>query len=153
MSNIEMKVDALCALVMSETESERVSARNTLRELLENPCQNTKPSRKDEIERILLDLGVADNLTGYTYLKRAIEIAIEHATTVHNVTTVLYPRIAESFGTTRSCVERAIRGAIEASWLRCDYETQKKYFGNMVSPQKGKPTNGEFIARIANLLR
>lgn len=153
MSNIEMKVEALCALVMSETENERVAARNTLRDLLENPCQNTKSSRKDEIERVLLDLGVTDNLLGYTYLERAIEIAIEHGTTIQNITTVLYPRVAEYFGTTRPCVERCIRLAIDNAWLRCDYETQRKYFGNTVSPNKGRPTNGAFIARIANLLR
>ena len=69
------------------------------------------------------------------------------------ITKVLYPQVAKTFGTTPSRVERAIRHAIEVAWNRGDLDVLDKYFGNTVSASKGKPTNSEFIARVANIVR
>ena len=71
---------------------------------------------------------------------------------INAVTKVLYPEVAKRFGTTASRVERAIRHAIEVAWDRGDLETLQKYFGYTVSNAKGKPTNSEFIAMIADRL-
>ena len=75
---------------------------------------------------------------------------MEDMEVINAVTKVLYPAVAKKFGTTASRVERAIRHAIEVAWDRCDLETLQKYFGYTVSNAKGKPTNSEFIAMIAD---
>lgn len=72
---------------------------------------------------------------------------------INNITFGLYPQIAAKFDTTASRVERGIRHLIEVTWTRADMDILCGYFGNTVSPDRGKPTNGEFIARIANVVR
>ena len=79
-------------------------------------------------------------------------IAVDDMEVINAVTKVLYPEVAKFFGTTPSRVERAIRHAIEVAWDRGDLETLQKYFGYTVSNTKGKPTNSEFIAMIADRL-
>lgn len=80
-------------------------------------------------------------------------IAVHDMDVINAVTKVLYPEVAQRFGTTASRVERAIRHAIEVAWDRGDIETLQKYFGYTVSNSKGKPTNSEFIAMIADRLQ
>ena len=82
----------------------------------------------------------------------AILIAVADMDVINAVTKVLYPEVAKRFNTTASRVERAIRHAIEVAWDRGDLETLQKYFGYTVSNVKGKPTNSEFIAMIADRL-
>lgn len=72
---------------------------------------------------------------------------------INNITFGLYPQIAAKFDTTASRVERGIRHLIEVTWIRADMDILCGYFGNTVSPDRGKPTNSEFIARIANVVR
>ena len=79
-------------------------------------------------------------------------MTVEDMDVINAVTKVLYPEVAKKFGTTASRVERAIRHAIEVAWDRGDLETLQKYFGYTVSNSKGKPTNSEFIAMIADRL-
>ena len=78
---------------------------------------------------------------------------IEDENLINKITFRLYPEVAAKFDTTASRVERAIRHLIENIWLRGDEQVLFKYFRNSISPEKGKPTNGEFIARIANIVR
>lgn len=101
------------------------------------------------ISGILLEIGIPSHIKGYRYVRRAIELAVRDRKCVEAVTKVLYPDVAKEYGTTGSRVERAIRHAIECAWDRGDLEALEKYFGNTVSRNKGKPTNSEFIAMIA----
>ena len=96
---------------------------------------------------------VPAHIKGYQYLREAIIIAVEDMEVINAVTKVLYPEVARRFDTTASRVERAIRHAIEVAWDRGDIETLQKYFGYTVSNAKGKPTNSEFIAMIADRLQ
>lgn len=103
-----------------------------------------------EITAIIHEIGVPAHIKGYQYLREAIGLAVEDMEVINAVTKVLYPAVAKKFGTTASRVERAIRHAIEVAWDRGDLETLQKYFGYTVSNAKGKPTNSEFIAMIAD---
>lgn len=98
-------------------------------------------------------LGVPAHIKGYDYIREAIALVIKDRRVIGNITTELYPTIAEKFGTTPSCVERAIRHAIEVVFERGDLDILLEEFGNTFSPSKGKPTNSEFIAQVANSLR
>jgi two-component system response regulator (stage 0 sporulation protein A) len=80
-------------------------------------------------------------------------MAIEDDEVINSVTKVLYPTVAKRFGTTTSRVERAIRHAIEVAWDRGDVDTLNSYFGYTIQNSRGKPTNSEFIAMIADNLR
>ena len=92
------------------------------------------------------------NFSGKKIKHEAIMIAVDDMDVINAVTKVLYPEVAKRFSTTPSRVERAIRHAIEVAWDRGDLETLQKYFGYTVSNAKGKPTNSEFIAMIADRL-
>ena len=105
------------------------------------------------VTAIIHDIGVPAHIKGYQYLREAILIAVEDMEVINAVTKILYPEVAKRFGTTASRVERAIRHAIEVAWDRGDLETLQKYFGYTVSNAKGKPTNSEFIAMIADKLQ
>lgn len=105
------------------------------------------------VTSIIHEIGVPAHIKGYQYLREAIRLAVEDMEVINAVTKVLYPTVARKFGTTPSRVERAIRHAIEVAWDRGDLETLQKYFGYTVSNAKGKPTNSEFIAMIADRLQ
>ncbi|MCI8304837.1 MAG: sporulation transcription factor Spo0A [Lawsonibacter sp.] len=117
------------------------------------PEQGSGSSLEGQVTAIIHEVGVPAHIKGYQYLRRAIIIAVEDMDVINAVTKVLYPEVAKSFGTTPSRVERAIRHAIEVAWDRGDLETLQKYFGYTVSNAKGKPTNSEFIAMIADRIR
>jgi len=114
-------------------------------ELRQNTLKNT-------VTAVIHEIGVPAHIKGYQYLREAIMIAVNDMEVINAVTKVLYPAVAKRFGTTPSRVERAIRHAIEVAWDRGDLETLQKYFGYTVSNTKGKPTNSEFIAMIADRL-
>ena len=114
-------------------------------------------ARKEaELEAVVTDIiheiGVPAHIKGYQYLREAIILTINDMEMINAVTKVLYPEVAKKYGTTPSRVERAIRHAIEVAWDRGDIETLQKFFGYTVSNIKGKPTNSEFIAMIADCL-
>ncbi|MCD8189144.1 MAG: sporulation transcription factor Spo0A [Clostridiales bacterium] len=121
--------------------------------------QGAKPSRPQSqsletlVTSIIHEIGVPAHIKGYQYLREAILITIDNMDVINAVTKVLYPEVAKRYGTTASRVERAIRHAIEVAWDRGDIETLQKYFGYTVSNAKGKPTNSEFIAMIADRLQ
>ena len=108
---------------------------------------------ESQVTAIIHEVGVPAHIKGYQYLREAIIIAVNDMDVINAVTKVLYPEVAKRFGTTPSRVERAIRHAIEVAWDRGDLETLQKYFGYTVSNAKGKPTNSEFIAMIADRLQ
>ena len=101
---------------------------------------------------IIHEIGVPAHIKGYQYLREAIILTINDMEIINAVTKVLYPEVARKFNTTPSRVERAIRHAIEVAWDRGDIEVLQKFFGYTVSNIKGKPTNSEFIAMIADSL-
>lgn len=104
------------------------------------------------VTEILHQIGVPAHIKGYQYLREAIILTINDMDIINAVTKVLYPEVAKKFNTTPSRVERAIRHAIEVAWDRGDIEVLQKFFGYTVSNIKGKPTNSEFIAMIADCL-
>ena len=102
---------------------------------------------------IIHEIGVPAHIKGYQYLREAIIIAVNDMDVINAITKVLYPQVAKAFNTTPSRVERAIRHAIEVAWDRGDLDTLQRFFGYTVSNTKGKPTNSEFIALIADKLQ
>ncbi len=104
------------------------------------------------VTNIIHEVGVPAHIKGYHYVREAIMMAVEDMEVINAITKVLYPSVAKKFGTTSSRVERAIRHAIETAWNRGDIDTLNSFFGYTVSNTKGKPTNSEFIAMIADKL-
>lgn len=99
------------------------------------------------------EIGIPAHIKGYHYLRDAIIMAIQDMEVLNAITKVLYPTIAKNHQTTPSRVERAIRHAIEVAWSRGKLDTLDELFGYTVSNRKGKPTNSEFIALIADTIR
>ena len=109
-------------------------------------------SLDERVTNLFLTLGIPAHIKGYQYLREAIIITVNDMDAINAVTKVLYPAVAKKFSTTPSRVERAIRHAIEVAWDRGDIETLQRFFGYTISNIKGKPTNSEFIAMIADSL-
>ena len=105
------------------------------------------------VTAMMRELGVPPHIKGYSYLREAIIMTVRDPKVLEGVTKVLYPEVAKKCGTTPSRTERAIRHAIEVTWDRGDVDVLEEYFGNTVSPLKGKPTNSEFIATLADRIR
>lgn len=105
------------------------------------------------ITDIMLDIGVPAHLKGYHYLRDAILLSGRDMEVASSVTKLLYPTIARRFRTTSPKVERAIRNAIEVSWNRGNAETFEKMFGYSMQSGRTRPTNSEYIARIADKVR
>jgi two-component system response regulator (stage 0 sporulation protein A) len=114
--------------------------------------ESVSPALEAQVTAIIHEIGVPAHIKGYQYLREAILIAVADMDVINAVTKVLYPEVARRFDTTASRVERAIRHAIEVAWDRGDLDTLQKYFGYTVNSAKGKPTNSEFIAMIADRL-
>lgn len=108
---------------------------------------------ESQVTKIIHQLGVPAHIKGYQYLRCAILMVIEDNDIINSVTKVLYPGVAKKYSTTSSRVERAIRHAIEVAWDRGDLETLNYYFGYTIDNCRGKPTNSEFIAMIADNIR
>ena len=117
------------------------------------PRRNDKTSIESMVTSIIHEIGVPAHIKGYQYLREAIIIAVGDMDVINAITKVLYPQVAKTFQTTPSRVERAIRHAIEVAWDRGDLDTLQRFFGYTVSNTKGKPTNSEFIALIADKLQ
>lgn len=109
-------------------------------------------SLKQEVAACLRQLGVPTHIKGYRYVREAIILAINDISVVDGITKVLYPQVADTFKTTPSRVERAIRHAIAVAWERGDLDTLHGFFGYTVSSSKGTPTNGEFISTVADYI-
>ena len=105
------------------------------------------------VTNVIHEVGVPAHIKGYQYLREAIMLVVNDIDVINQITKQLYPEIAERYSTTPSRVERAIRHAIEVAWGRGQQEAVENIFGYTVSASKGKPTNSEFIAMIADKLR
>ncbi len=111
------------------------------------------PDIETQVTKIIHQIGVPAHIKGYQYLRTAILMTIADSDIINSVTKVLYPSVAKKYSTTTSRVERAIRHAIEVAWDRGDVDTLNSYFGYTIQNSRGKPTNSEFIAMIADNLR
>lgn len=105
------------------------------------------------ITDIIHDIGVPAHIKGYSYLREAIGLCIKDDEFINSITKLLYPTVAKNFSTTSSRVERAIRHAIEVAWNRGREEILTDIFGYTIDTNKGKPTNGEFIAMISDSIK
>lgn len=118
---------------------------------------SSNPSFGNDIEsqvtKVIHQIGVPAHIKGYQYLRSAIIMTINDNDIINSVTKILYPTVAKQYSTTSSRVERAIRHAIEVAWDRGDVDTLNSYFGYTIQNNRGKPTNSEFIAMIADNLR
>lgn len=152
MDTLQMQVNTLMRLCTAQNERERSALREDLRRLM-TPGQPKETNPEKLIRQILLELGAPDHLVGHPYMIQAILLVVENRTYIHNITFGLYPQVAAYFDTTAARVERALRHLIEVTWSRGDWEVLGRYFGNTISQDRGKPTNGEFVARIANVVR
>lgn len=112
----------------------------------------TRDLEKD-VTDMIHEIGVPAHIKGYQYLREAIMMSVEDVEMLGSITKVLYPTIAKKYQTTSSRVERAIRHAIEVAWSRGRMETLDALFGYTINTGKGKPTNSEFIALIADKIR
>lgn len=108
---------------------------------------------EQDVTNMIHEIGVPAHIKGYQYLREAIMMSVEDTGMISSITKILYPTIAKRFQTTPSRVERAIRHAIEVAWSRGRMETLDALFGYTIDTGKGKPTNSEFIALIADRIR
>ncbi|NLJ41681.1 MAG: sporulation transcription factor Spo0A [Clostridiales bacterium] len=142
-------------------DTENKSERRTTNMVVSNADIVHKPittisastSLESEITNVIHEIGVPAHIKGYQYLREAIMMVVKDIELLSGITKELYPGIAGRFNTTPSRVERAIRHAIEVAWSRGRIETINKLFGYTIHDEKGKPTNGEFIAMVADKLR
>ena len=129
------------------------------REIKTQYIEISPDKKKDEenlealVTNVIHEVGVPAHIKGYQYLREAIMMVVNNIDIINQITKQLYPDIARKFKTTPSRVERAIRHAIEVAWTRGQTETVDSIFGYTISAAKGKPTNSEFIAMIADKLR
>ena len=128
----------------------REPVRQTVRE---EPAPYGKRNLEADVTNIIHEIGVPAHIKGYQYLRDAIILSVNDMEMLNSITKILYPTIAKRHQTTPSRVERAIRHAIEVAWSRGKMDTIDQLFGYTVSNGKGKPTNSEFIALIADKIR
>ena len=114
---------------------------------------NVAFNKQDKIVTLLSKLGMPANIKGYIYIKKALLLCLKDQDYYLHTTSKLYPSLAREFDTKESCIEKAIRNAIELSWYRGDIEEQDRIFGYTINKNKGRPTNGEFFAQLINYLQ
>ena len=152
MTILEKKIDAIARSLLANDTTDRNAALGELAVLMKNQ-ENTAQDADSIIRKLLFELGIPEHILGSRYLVKAIREVVEDENKIYAITKCLYPTVAKAFNTTGSRTERAIRHGIELAWDRCDMDVLDKYFGGTISPAKGKPTNSEFIARCANIVR
>ncbi len=119
----------------------------------ENKSNYMERNLETDVTNIIHEIGVPAHIKGYQYLRDAIMMSVNDSEMLNSITKLLYPSIAKQHKTTPSRVERAIRHAIEVAWSRGKMDTIDDLFGYTVSNGKGKPTNSEFVALIADKIR
>ena len=118
-----------------------------------NKVEHTERNLELDVTNIIHEIGVPAHIKGYQYLRDAIMMSVNDGEMLNSITKLLYPTIAKQHKTTPSRVERAIRHAIEVAWSRGKMDTIDALFGYTVNGIKGKPTNSEFVALIADKIR
>ena len=122
-------------------------------EVKQNHTEMQQKNLEAQVTDLIHEIGIPAHIKGYHYLRDAILMAIDDMDVLNAITKVLYPTVAKRHQTTSSRVERAIRHAIEVAWSRGKLDTLEQLFGYTVSTGKGKPTNSEFIALVADTIR
>ena len=148
----------LCLLRPFDTESllRHLDSICASRKKSSTVTEKSSPDTSDmeaQVTQIIHQIGVPAHIKGYQYLRTAILLTVSDSDIINSVTKILYPSVAKKYSTTTSRVERAIRHAIEVAWDRGDVDTLNSYFGYTIQNNRGKPTNSEFIAMIADNLR
>ena len=154
MSNLEMQVEALKRCVdpaQFAKAMEEVQGVPAIVPQNKGKCPETNVEK--EIRKLMTEFGLSPHIKGHRYTVSAIRLTLEDANMLDAITKELYPAVAEIYDTTASRVERAIRHGVECVWDRGEWETLLQYFGNIVSRTKGKPTNSEFLAQCAIIIR
>ena len=136
-----------------EVMAERISRIAKTPGAQEGVLVSDRPDLEVMVTEIIHQIGVPAHIKGYHYVRESIMLAVERPEIINSVTKQLYPEVAKRFGTTASRVERAIRHAIEVAWDRGDVDTLNSYFGYTIHNGRGKPTNSEFVAMIADKIR
>lgn len=153
MSILEKQIDALMRLCVAEKEEDRECVREEVRQMLEARKVSRSLDPEYLIRNLLMELGAPDHLSGHPIVIQAILLVLRDRTYINSITFSLYPHLALIFESTPPRVERAIRHLIEVTWTRGDLTVLNRYFGSSVSASHGKPTNSEFIARMANIVK
>lgn len=148
----EVVVDKIRKVGRLKEKSEKRAEKRTVRPYLDKD-EYIEQNLENDVTHMLHEIGIPAHIKGYQYLRDAIIMSVEDHEMLSSVTKILYPAIAKKHQTTASRVERAIRHAIEVAWGRGRLETINELFGYTVSTGKGKPTNSEFIALIADKIR
>lgn len=131
----------------------KVSENKKIVAAFEDKQQYMERNIESDVTNIIHEVGVPAHIKGYQYLREAIILSVNDTEMLNSITKILYPTIAKKFQTTPSRVERAIRHAIEVAWNRGKMDTIDELFGYTINAEKGKPTNSEFIALIADKIR
>ena len=145
--------EALCSGIETILKNRVSSVRSGGKTEDEQKADERAYDIETQVTRIIHQIGVPAHIKGYQYLRTAILMTISDSDIINSVTKILYPSVAKKYQTTTSRVERAIRHAIEVAWDRGDVDTLNSYFGYTIQNSRGKPTNSEFIAMIADDLR
>lgn len=145
--------DSLCAHINSLAKARMNAGAQPQPRAEEADGDSRTPDIETQVTKIIHQIGVPAHIKGYQYLRTAILLTVKDSDIINSVTKILYPSVAKKYQTTTSRVERAIRHAIEVAWDRGDVDTLNSYFGYTIQNNRGKPTNSEFIAMIADNLR
>lgn len=140
-------IESLCRHILSLSATRNGTVEN------DEEASRRSPDMEAQVTKIIHQIGVPAHIKGYQYLRTAILLTVNDGEIINSVTKILYPSVAKQYQTTTSRVERAIRHAIEVAWDRGDIDTLNSYFGYTIQTNRGKPTNSEFIAMIADNLR
>lgn len=159
MSELEMTVEALKLCVPPELlekalyKVKRLHAEKPAAPSMVSDCCGEKKRMERIIRELLIEVGVPAVIKGYRYSITAIKLIVENPEYIDQVTKRLYSAVAKIHNSTYGRVERAIRYGIEVAWEQGDVDVHYRIFGNSVSGEKGKPTNSEFLARLADIVR
>ena len=138
---------------VGQNEKDGEQGQRVINTVFENKHRHMADTLESDVTDVIHEIGVPAHIKGYQYLRDAIIMSVNDSEMLGAITKVLYPTIARNYKTTSSRVERAIRHAIEVAWSRGRMETIEELFGYTVNSGKGKPTNSEFIALIADKIR
>ena len=147
------KVNAITAFVMADTHQDRCKAELRIRDL-QSRTSNPAQTAEQILRRILFELGVPEHLVGYQYIIDAVLMVVDEPKLINKLSgNGLYLQVGQKNGVSASKAERGIRFLVDRVFLNCDTKILYRYFGNTIDPNRGKATNGEFIARMSNVVR
>jgi hypothetical protein len=151
---INEKVDLIIRFILENDLKEIEKLENRLRVCIGDNIEPTSACGVDDvIYNVLSEIGVPEHIKGHKYLAFAIKKVVQEPDIIDNMTGKFYPTIGRELDAHPKAIDRGIRHAIEIVFSRCDSKTLKKYFGNTINPESGQLKNGEFVARIANVVR